>query len=354
MYSTSIDNTLSRDFMDYALEHEFSNIHCKIDAKTGMQAIIAIHNTNLGPALGGCRFIQYDNTQQAMYDAMRLARGMSYKSAIANLPLGGGKAVIIKPKGAYDHEAYMNCFGQFVESLNGTYITALDSGTQLSDMALISQHTSYIASLPQEIGDPAPSTASVVFRGIQAAVLFKLKRNQLNNIHVAIQGLGNVGYLLAQKLHAHGAKLSVADTNPLLVDRAVTEFGATAVNTKDIHKISCDVFSPCALGSILNNQSVNELQTSIIAGAANNQCANDTIGQILHAKEILYVPDYVINAGGVIFAAHKYLKTPQEQLQQNFEQIYATMLQIFDSSLQLNQPTQAIADALARKRLGII
>jgi leucine dehydrogenase len=351
MHSTSINSTTSRNFMDYALEQEFSDIHCTIDAKTGMQAIIAIHNTNLGPALGGCRFVPYNNSDAAIYDAMRLARGMSYKSAIANLPLGGGKAVIIEPKHQYDRQAYMQHFGKFVESLNGRYVTALDSGTNLDDMGIISQHTAYVASNPHDNGNPAPSTAHVVFRGIQAAILFKLDRDSLSNIHVAIQGLGSVGYLLAKSLHEHGAKLSVADINPILVNQVVNEFGATAVDINDIHKIPCDVFAPCALGSIINDQSIHELQTTIIAGAANNQCSNDAIAQQLHENNILYAPDYVINSGGVIFAAHKYLKTPSEQIQQQFDQIYETLLNIFYTAAKTNQATNIIADKIAHQRL---
>ena len=353
MYSTSNAHQTSRYFMDNALDLKFNSIHCKIDAKTGMQAIIAIHNTNLGPALGGCRFVHYESSQHAMEDAMRLARGMSYKSAIANLPLGGGKAVIIKPRGAYDHEAYMRAFGEFVESLNGNYVTALDSGTQLSDMDIISQHTSYVASLSDQTGDPSPSTAQVVFRGIEAAVLFKLDRNSLANLHVAIQGLGNVGYILAQLLHAQGVKLTVADINPTRTEQAVKDFGATVVDIHDIHKVPCDVFAPCALGGILNEQSITELQTKIIAGAANNQCASEMIGERLNQAGILYVPDYVINSGGVIFAAHKYLNTSETQMQLQFTQIQETIMQILYQSAKTNQPTQRIADEIAVARLGL-
>ena len=276
------------DFLDYALSHGFGDLHFKVDRETGMKAIVAIHSTKLGPALGGCRFIEYPDTKTALFDAMRLARGMSYKAASVNLPLGGGKAVVIQPSKPYDRVAYMHRFGEFVNELGGRYITALDSGTQLSDMDIIAQHTPYVASLSSHNGDPSPYTAKGVVSGIQAAVHFKLGKNNLNGLHIAIQGLGHVGYLIAKQLHALGVRLTVADIAPALVDRAVKELGATVVPTETIHKVPCDVFTPCALGAILNDISINQLQTTIIAGAANNQLAHTYHGQLLHTKGILY------------------------------------------------------------------
>jgi leucine dehydrogenase len=199
------------DFMDYALSHDFGDLHFKVDKNTGMKAIIAIHSTKLGPSLGGCRFIEYPDTTTALYDAMRLARGMSYKAASVNLPLGGGKAVILKPTKPYDREAYLHSFGGFVNDLGGRYITALDSGTELSDMDIIAQHTPYVASLSSHNGDPSPYTAMGILRGIEAAVLFKLNKTSLEGLHIAIQGLGHVGYHLARHLHELGARLTVAD-----------------------------------------------------------------------------------------------------------------------------------------------
>ena len=317
-----------------------------------MKAIIAIHNTKLGPALGGCRFIEYPDTATAVEDAMRLARGMSYKSALANLPLGGGKSVIIKPSHPIDREAYMHRFGQFVNDLGGRYVTALDSGTQLSDMDIMFQHTPHVASLSSYNGDPSPSTATGVFRGIQAAVLFKTGKDNLEGLHIAIQGLGHVGYMLARLLHESGARLTVADINPVIVERAVKEYGATAVSTDDIHKVACDVFSPCALGAIINDTSLNQLQTGIIAGAANNQLAHTYHGQKLHDKGILYAPDYVINAGGVIFAASKYLNTSDAIVSSQIDRIRTTLLDIFTRSKQDNRPTSEIADTMAQEILA--
>jgi leucine dehydrogenase len=342
----------SPDFLDYALAHQFGEIHTIVDPTTGMKAIVAIHSTKLGPALGGCRFIPYPNSISAMYDAMRLARGMSYKAALVNLPLGGGKAVIIQPPHTYDRTAYLNRFGNFVQSLGGRYITALDSGTELSDMDVIAQHTSYIASLSSHNADPSPFTARGTLQGINAAVKFKLGKNSLSDLHIAIQGQGHVGYQLAKLLHEQGVKLSIADIEQNRVDRAVAEFGATAVRIEDIHKIPCDVFSPCALGAIINDTTINQLQTRIIAGAANNQLAHTYHGKELHTKGILYSPDYVINAGGLIFAASKYFNTATELVDEQIKGIGNTLTQIFSRSVSEDVPVSDIADMIAQERLA--
>lgn len=345
-------NATEDDFLEYALAHGFGDIHFKVDPESGMKAMIAIHSTRLGPALGGCRFIEYPNTISALKDALRLAQGMSYKAALVNLPLGGGKSVIMKPKMPFDRKAYMHQFGKFVHELNGRYITALDSGTVLEDMDIIAEHTPYIASLSKYNGDPSPSTAMGVLRGIQAAVAFKLDKDNLEGIHVALQGLGHVGYELARHLHQLGAKLTVADVSPVVVERAVNEFGAQRVSTEMIHKVPCDVFSPCALGAIINDESINELQTSIVAGAANNQLAHSHHGKMLHDKNILFAVDYVINAGGLIFAASKYLNTPAQQANDQIDHIYTSLIEIFSRSEKEDRPTSEIADALAQEKLA--
>lgn len=338
-------------FTDYALTHGFGDIHIQTDSKTGMKAIVAIHSTKLGPALGGCRFIEYPDTDAAIQDAMRLAIGMSSKAALANLPLGGGKAVIIKPSTAYDRKAYLNQFGVFVESLGGKYITALDSGTQLEDMDIIAENTAYVASRSIH-GDPSGSTAEGVFHGLEAAVKFKLKQSNLKGLHVALQGLGHVGYRLAEHLHQAGAKLTVADVNPVLVEKAVEAFHAQPTTTSEIHAIPCDVFAPCALGAIINDNTINQLQAPIIAGAANNQLAHTYHGQQLHDKGILYATDYVINSGGLIFAHAKYSKLPEYQIQQNLQGIGHRLTEIFTRSVQENRPTSIISDTIARELLA--
>jgi len=347
-------NTLNTedDFLDYAMNHGFGDLHFKVDPATGMKAMVAIHSTKLGPALGGCRFIEYPDTASAIHDAMRLARGMSYKAASVNLPLGGGKSVIIKPKGPFDREAYFHAFGEFVKELNGRYITALDSGTVLADMDIIAEHAPYVASLSKYNGDPSPYTALGVFKGLQASVAFKLGKDNLRGLHVAVQGLGHVGYLLASYLHEAGAKLTVADIDNNRVERAVKEFAAQAVPSDQIHKIPCDVFSPCALGAVINDNSINQLQTSIIAGAANNQLAHRYHGKSLHDKGILYAADYVINAGGLIFAASQYLKSHEDEVSKQIDAIGHSLHEIFARSQRDNLPASDIADTLAQEKLA--
>ncbi len=349
-FNKSEDNAI--DFLNYALDHKFGDIHCRVDEETGMRSIIAIHNTKLGPALGGCRFIEYPNTNAALYDAMRLARGMSYKSAIADLPLGGGKSVIIKPKGEFDRKKYFIKFGKFVNDLNGRYITALDSGTELNDMDIISEFTPYVASSSINHGNPAYSTARGVLRGIESSVAYKLKKDNLNGIHVAIQGLGHVGYTLAADLYELGAKLSVADVDDARVAKVVAEFGASAVSVDDIHKVACDVYSPCALGATINDKTIPELQTTIVAGSANNQLGHAYHGQLLHEKDILYAPDYVINAGGVIFACGKYYHTNEEIINSQVDNISESLTKIYARSAKENVPTSNIADIIAQEILA--
>ena len=339
---------MNDDFLNEALNQQFGDLHFKVCPKTGMKAIIAIHSTKRGPALGGCRFIEYPNTLSAIQDAMRLAQGMSYKSALAGLALGGGKAVIIKPTEPFNRTELMHQFGSFVQEIGGRYITALDSGTELSDMDVIAQHTPYIASLSQEDGDPAPSTAMGVFLGIQAAVAFKLGKQSLEGIHIVIQGLGHVGSILCKMLHECGAKLTVTDINPQLVANMVDEYGAHSVPTDKVYDIPCDVFAPCALGAGLNDTTIPKLQTSIIAGAANNQLAKSHHGQQLHQKGILFAPDYVINAGGVIFAASKYLKTSATLMHQQLQNIQTSLHHISERSAVENRPCHEIANEIAK------
>jgi leucine dehydrogenase len=351
LITNEIGATSQQDFLDYALAHGFGDIYFHVDEKIGLKAIIVIHNTNLGPALGGCRFLPYSNSTSATYDAMRLAQGMSYKAALADLPLGGGKAVIIEPTTPYDRIAYLRSFGTFIETLKGRYITALDSGTQLADMDIIAEHTSHVASLSKYDGDPSPSTAEGVFQGIKAAVAFKLGKSNLEGLHIAIQGLGHVGYALAHSLTEAGVRLSVADVNPARVKQVVEECGAQAYPADVIHELSCDVFSPCALGAIINDHTIPQLQTTIIAGAANNQLAHTHHGQRLHDQGILYAPDYVINAGGLIYAASKYLHTSEAQVTSQIDTIGNTLKQIFSRSQQEKVPPNIIADTMAKEKL---
>ncbi|MCX7115850.1 MAG: amino acid dehydrogenase [Gammaproteobacteria bacterium] len=339
------------DFLDYGLSHQFGELHMLMDKPTGLKAITAIHSTKLGPALGGCRFIHYPSTHAAILDAMRLARGMSYKAALAQLPLGGGKTVILQPAGPYDRNGYFDAFGRFLERLNGQYITAADSGVSELDMDRIHLHTKYVTGLSSEHGDPAPYTARGVLRGIEAMVEQVLGKTSLHKVHVAIQGLGHVGFKLAEYLHANGAVLTVSDIDPDKTHEAHVAFGATVVSTDIIHAVPCDVFSPCALGAIINDDTIESLQTPIIAGAANNQLAHSYHGQRLLEKGIAYAVDYVINSGGLMFAASQYLKTEETLVHAQIDEIANTLTTILKQSLQQDKPSNVIADLMAEKKL---
>lgn len=338
------------DFFEYGLTHQFGDLHLFMDDKTGMKVVIAIHNTVRGPALGGCRFIHYPHTNAAILDAMRLARGMSYKNAMAGLPLGGGKAVIIEPTTPYDRNAFLSAFGRFVESLGGRYITAPDSGSTVEDMDQISQHTSHVTCLSKQ-GDPSLYTAQGVFHGIEALVDLILNQTSLAGVRVAIQGLGHVGFKLAEYLHERKAILTVSDTNPAKAQAAQTAFGATVVPPTEIHRTTCDVFAPCALGGILNDETIEQIQAPIVAGAANNQLAHTYHGQHLLDKNIAYAVDYVINAGGILFASHQYYQTESAQMYDSLAHIGSTLVAIVKQSIETRTPTNLIADKLAQERL---
>lgn len=340
-------------FIEYATARGFGDVHFKIDSDTKLYSIIAIHSTKLGPALGGCRCTTYPSFTAGWYDALRLARAMSYKAALVNLPHGGGKSVLIKPEHIPDRAAYFHSFGEFINSLNGRYITAVDIGTTTTDMDLIGEKSPYVASLTLH-GEPSPYTALGVRYGIEAAVQFKLGKNSLHGIHIAIQGLGKVGHDLAKDLHTLGAKLSVADVNLEAVQHCVKEFGAQAVPPDKIHALACDVFAPCALGAILNSNTIPEIQAPIVAGSANNQLDHAIHGDTLHARNILYAPDYVINAGGLIYAAIRYDHGIQEDIPKRIYHIAETLTEIFDRSAKENKPTSLVADIMAEEKLGFV
>jgi leucine dehydrogenase len=279
------------------------------DAATGLKAIIAVHSTALGPAAGGCRMWPYASTAAAVSDVLRLSRGMSYKNAMAGLKFGGGKAVIMGDARRDKSPELLQAFGRLVDSLGGRYITAEDVGTTIADMAHVARATRHVSGLgraPGEAGgDPGPKTALGVYLGIRAAVKFKLGRADLNGVSLAIQGLGGVGYHLSRLLAADGARLLVADVHKVAVQRVCEEFKAQAVPVEEILTQDVDVLAPCALGAILDGRSIPRLRARIVAGAANNQLAQDQDGAALQAAGILYAPDYVINAGGIISVAHR-------------------------------------------------
>ena len=333
------------------LGHE--SIHQFYDPKTGLKAIIAIHSTALGPAAGGCRMWQYESEAQATRDALRLSRGMTYKNAMAGLPLGGGKAVILADPEHPPSEDLFRAFGRCVDSLGGRYITAEDVGVSVDNMRLIHEVTEYVAGLPPAEGsaggDPSPWTADGVFLGLRAAVKYKLGTDSLDNLRIAVQGVGKVGYDLCRQLHAAGAGLVISDVNEQSLARAQAEFGAQVVSTDQILFEDVDVLAPCAMGAILDESSIADIRATIIGGAANNQLATEQDGQRLFDRGILYAPDYVINAGGIISVSLEYVggKTKSEVSAQ-IALIPGRLSEIFVAAEKQNTPTNVIADTMAK------
>ncbi|MBL8606967.1 MAG: amino acid dehydrogenase [Myxococcales bacterium] len=345
------------DLFGHLKAYDYGEVHFKFDKATGMKAIVAIHDSRLGPALGGCRFIEYDKEEDAVVDALRLARGMTYKAALAGLAHGGGKSVIIRPKTHFDRVALFRAFGHFLEDLRGHYITAEDSGTGLEDMEVIRSVTKNVTGVDPAhggSGDPSPFTALGVRRGIEACVKMKLGKSSLEGVHVAIQGVGHVGYYLCKELHAQGAKLSVADVDKLKSERAQREFGATVVPLESIFQTACDVLAPCALGSALNDATIPTIKAKIVAGAANNQLAEPRHGDDLHARGILYAPDYAINAGGLVNVAQEVKGYDAAVSRERTMKIYDTIWEIAERSEKLNSPTYKIADILVEEKLGAV
>ena len=336
--------------------YDYGETHVKLDKATGLKAIVAIHDTRLGPALGGCRFIHYASDDEALVDALRLARGMTYKAALAGLPHGGGKSVIVRPRQHFDRVALFRAFGKFIDDLRGHYITAEDSGTGLEDMEVIRSVTKWVTGVDPShggSGDPSPFTALGVRRGMEACVAKKLGKTSLAGVHVAIQGVGHVGYHLCKELHASGATITVADIDPLKAERAHREFGARPVPLESIFDVDCDVFAPCALGSALNDDTIPRLKARVVAGAANNQLALPRHGDDLHARGILYAPDYAINAGGLINVAEETAGYDEGRSRAKTLKIHDTIAEIIERSEKLRAPTYKVADMLVEERLAL-
>ncbi len=324
------------------------------DAASGLRAIIAVHNTRLGCGLGGCRMFPYGSDDDALTDVLRLSRGMTYKAALAGLPQGGGKSVIIGDPRRDKTPQLIRAMGRFVDMLGGRYVVAEDSGTSVPDIRLMAEVTRHIGGLADEAsvaagrtGDPSPATALGTFIGLRAAVRAALGRDDLRGLRVAIQGVGNVGYRLAKHLHDAGAVLWVTDLHAPAVDRAVAEFGATAVAMDAIHALDVDVFAPCALGAILNERSIPQIRAKVIAGAANNQLATATDGRRVLERGLLYAPDYVINAGGIIDIHYEGPGYDEAVVHAHLQRIGQTLTEIFERSKTSGQPTGEIADAMA-------
>ena len=342
-------------FASPAFDRHEEVIFCT-DAKSGLRAIIAIHDTSLGPALGGCRMWPYDSESEAITDVLRLSRAMSYKNALAQLSTGGGKSVIIGDSERDKSEALFYAFGRFVENLGGRYIVAEDVGTTVADMNQIRSQTCHVMGFSARqgsSGDPSPVTAYGVFCGLRAAVEFRLGRADLEGLRVAVQGIGHVGYQLCKYLHEAGAKLLVSDIHGAAVSRAEAEFGARIVAGEDIYSQDVDVFAPCALGAELNSRTIPRLRAQIVAGAANNQLKRAEDGAELAARNILYAPDYVINAGGVINLSYERESGyERDRAMAHTARIYEIALEIFGRAKREGRPTSDIADDMAREMLG--
>jgi len=337
-------------------EYDYEQLIFCQDKSSGLKAIIAIHDTTLGPALGGTRIYDYKTDEEAIIDALRLARGMTYKNAAAGLNLGGGKAVIIGDPKKIKSEALFRAFGRFVEGLNGRYITGEDMNMTQKDAAYINCETDYIVGLETGSGNPSPMTAYGVFKGMQAAVNEVYGSDDLEGKTVAIQGLGAVGRILAELLYEAGAKLIVTSRDQAKVAKAVAELGATAVGPDEIYGVECDVFSPCAIGAIINDKTIEQLKCKIIAGPANNQLAEPRHGDILHERGILYVPDYVINSGGVIniiddISGREYSK---ENAMKNTAKIYDACKKVFELAKRHGIPTYKAADKMVEERIASV
>ena len=325
------------------------------DKTSGLRAIIAIHSTALGPACGGTRMFRYATTEDALTDALRLSRGMSYKSAIANLPLGGGKAVIIADPARDKTEALFLAYANAINTLAGRYVTAMDVGMTGKDMPVIARGTKYIAGYDQPGkagGDSAPPTALGVFIGLKAAVKHRLGVDSTNDLLVAVQGLGKVGMDVARRLHEEGARLVVADVNEALTRRAADAFGAKVLPPDAIVTADCDVLSPNAMGAVLNDVTIPALHARVIAGAANNQIAREEHGAMLQARGILYAPDYAINGGGIIRVAAQIYDWSDAEVERRVLTIGDTLREIFHRSDVEGLPTNEVADCIAEERMA--
>jgi leucine dehydrogenase len=336
-------------------DHE--GVHLFRDAASGLTAVIAIHSTHLGPAAGGTRFWHYADPADAITDALRLSRGMSFKNAMAGLPMGGGKGVVLANAARTKTPEMLAAFGRAIETLGGTYVTAEDVGMSDADMVAIARETRHVSGLPvaegMAGGDPGPTTAYGVYLGVKAAIRRALSKDSARGVHVAIQGVGSVGGGLARLLAAEGARLTIADADSGRAARLATDLGAVTVPASEILSIEADVVSPCALGAILTADSIAALRAPIVAGGANNQLATKADADILHARGILYAPDYVINAGGIINVALEYLgHGDRAEVDARVGLISERLEQIWTESAETGEPAATVADRIAMRLIG--
>ena len=329
-------------------DHE--NVTFCSDGPSGLKAIVAIHNTARGPSLGGCRMWNYETEELALTDVLRLSRGMTYKSALADLPYGGGKSVILGDPSKDKTDLLLAAMGRFIDALGGRYIVAEDVGTTPQDISVIGTMTQHVAGLEGGSGDPSPATAWGVFVGMRSAIRERLDRENFDGLRVAVQGLGNVGFELCRLLHEAGAHLWVSDIVESAVQRAVSQFAAKRVTPEAIYALDVDVFAPCALGAILNDQTIADLKAQVIAGSANNQLAEERHGDALMRAGKLYAPDYLINAGGVINISYEGPDYDRERALAHVSRIEDTMSAVFHRAKTENMPTNVAADCIAEER----
>ncbi|MFK2824307.1 branched-chain amino acid dehydrogenase [Bacillus sp. B190/17] len=342
------------EIFKYMKMYDYEQLVFCQDETSGLKAIIAIHDTTLGPALGGTRMWTYESEEEAIEDALRLARGMTYKNAAAGLNLGGGKTVIIGDPRKDKNEEMFRAFGRYIQGLNGRYITAEDVGTTVEDMDLIHEETDYVTGISPAFGssgNPSPVTAYGCFVGMKAAAKEAFGTDSLEGLTVSVQGVGNVAYHLCRHLHEAGANLIVTDINKEAVKRAVDNFGAKAVNPDEIYGVQADIFAPCALGAIINSTTIPQLKVKVVAGSANNQLREEKHGDDLHERGIVYAPDYVINAGGVINVADELNGYNRERAMKKVELIYNNIEKTIDISKRDNIPTYKAADRMAEERI---
>lgn len=342
---TSVFEQLSREYEEVVFFH---------DPPTGLRAIVAIHSTTLGPALGGTRFYPFPSEDEALRDVLRLARGMTYKAAAAGLDLGGGKAVIIGDPKRIKTEELLRAYGRFIETLGGRYITAEDMGTARDDMDVIRRETRYVTGVSPELGgsgDPSPVTAYGVYLGIVACAEEAWQEHSIEGRRVAVQGVGKVGYHLVKHLVDNGATCVVSDVDVDAVARAVRDFGVETAEPEKIHAQECDVFAPCAMGGVIRDDTLPELKCRVVAGSANNQLDRPEHGEALASMGILYAPDYVINAGGLINVSDELLGYNPERARARVEGIYRSVREIFQIARERHLSTAAAADAFARERI---
>ncbi|MDQ0244368.1 leucine dehydrogenase [Bacillus fengqiuensis] len=342
------------EIFEYMKKYDYEQLVFCQDEQSGLKAIIAIHDTTLGPALGGTRMWTYESEEAAIEDALRLARGMTYKNAVAGLNLGGGKTVIIGDPRKEKNEEMFRAFGRYIQGLNGRYITAEDVGTTVEDMDIIYQETDYVTGVSPAFGssgNPSPVTAYGVYKGMKAAAKEAFGTDSLEGKVIAVQGVGNVAFNLCKHLHEEGARLIVTDIQKEAIQRAVEAFGATAVDPNDIYGVECDIYAPCALGATINDTTIPQLKAKVIAGAANNQLKEARHGDLIHDMGIVYAPDYVINAGGVINVADELYGYNHERALKKVEGIYYNIERVMEIAKRDGIPTYAAADRLAEERI---